>query len=357
MQSEQSLYGFCPKCGARGKSRERRPNGNDTCENGHTYAISRALTNPISEAEIEQLDMAGFKRGYLSAINHPELNDFARAIVLEAQHQRDRWGPLHDRNKKADDWLWVVANLTTKAAQAARYGDMDKYKHHIITACAVLANWHRIVVDGDGTVIPEGGWQAVTDAVSEWAEKAFPDATLHTRMEIVRRETVELENSNGKDLMEYPDLLLPILHSAKAAGFDLNDLLRACWDKLDVVKKRQWGPPDEHGVHHHVKAGAVAAISLAAMIAAASPAEAANNLLPVTCLPRPVIAGVLKGALHEQQTGLGYVPHANAVWELWTSKDGKGWTLMFTLQDGTSCVAAKGDDWEQWPPVEAVDPS
>lgn len=30
-------YGYCPTCGSPGVTRERRPNGNDTCSNGHTY--------------------------------------------------------------------------------------------------------------------------------------------------------------------------------------------------------------------------------------------------------------------------------------------------------------------------------
>lgn len=31
------LYGYCPVCGAPGRTRERRPNGDDTCENRHKY--------------------------------------------------------------------------------------------------------------------------------------------------------------------------------------------------------------------------------------------------------------------------------------------------------------------------------
>ena len=31
------LLGFCPKCGCAGKSRERRPDGNDKCVMGHSY--------------------------------------------------------------------------------------------------------------------------------------------------------------------------------------------------------------------------------------------------------------------------------------------------------------------------------
>lgn len=35
-------YGYCPLCGAVGVERERRPNGNDKCANGHVYASDRA---------------------------------------------------------------------------------------------------------------------------------------------------------------------------------------------------------------------------------------------------------------------------------------------------------------------------
>lgn len=36
-------YGLCPKCGAPGSQRERRPNGNDRCEKGHTYPSRTAV--------------------------------------------------------------------------------------------------------------------------------------------------------------------------------------------------------------------------------------------------------------------------------------------------------------------------
>lgn len=37
------VYGRCPHCGAPGIQRERRPNGNDTCANGHVYPSSAAV--------------------------------------------------------------------------------------------------------------------------------------------------------------------------------------------------------------------------------------------------------------------------------------------------------------------------
>lgn len=42
---EKSSYGYCPKCGAPGIQRERRIDGNDTCENNHVYPSAKALKN------------------------------------------------------------------------------------------------------------------------------------------------------------------------------------------------------------------------------------------------------------------------------------------------------------------------
>ena len=40
-------YGYCPRCGGLGISRERRLNGNDRCENGHGYPSLSAVANPL----------------------------------------------------------------------------------------------------------------------------------------------------------------------------------------------------------------------------------------------------------------------------------------------------------------------
>lgn len=50
--SESAVYGYCPECGAKGIARERRPNGNDKCANGHTYPTALALQgNTDSESQ------------------------------------------------------------------------------------------------------------------------------------------------------------------------------------------------------------------------------------------------------------------------------------------------------------------
>jgi len=47
-----NVYGFCPKCGAKGYVRERRLNGNDRCENGHEYPSKDAKPAPKPVREI-----------------------------------------------------------------------------------------------------------------------------------------------------------------------------------------------------------------------------------------------------------------------------------------------------------------
>ena len=41
-QEPVAAYGYCPECGEKGVMRERRPNGNDKCANGHTYPSSKS---------------------------------------------------------------------------------------------------------------------------------------------------------------------------------------------------------------------------------------------------------------------------------------------------------------------------
>lgn len=75
-------------------------------------------------------------------INHPEIADFARAIVLEAQHQRERWD---DSWKKDFDWAATAGHLLAKAYINPVKSDMslrDAKLHRIITIAALCANWH-----------------------------------------------------------------------------------------------------------------------------------------------------------------------------------------------------------------------
>lgn len=87
-------------------------------------------------------------------LNTPELHDFSRAVVLEAAHQRERWGADHDAGKEPEDWLWLLGWLAGKAVRAARAGDRDKALHHAISSAAVLANWHAAILGVDNRMRP-----------------------------------------------------------------------------------------------------------------------------------------------------------------------------------------------------------
>lgn len=82
-------------------------------------------------------------------LNTPEFRSFADAVVLEAQHQRERWGVDHDAGKGDGDWLWLLGYLSNKALfGSVQPGDdpTEKKLHRIITIAAAAANWHAQVL-------------------------------------------------------------------------------------------------------------------------------------------------------------------------------------------------------------------
>jgi hypothetical protein len=55
-EDDDAPYGYCPKCGAKGVKRERRPNGNDVCEKGCEYPSKDALKKPKASKDDEDDD-------------------------------------------------------------------------------------------------------------------------------------------------------------------------------------------------------------------------------------------------------------------------------------------------------------
>lgn len=77
-----------------------------------------------------------------SQLNSPEVDDFVRGVVFEAAHQREKWGFDHDNAKAPSDWFWTVGYVLGKAQFL---NDGEKRRHHLITAAAVMLNWHLYV--------------------------------------------------------------------------------------------------------------------------------------------------------------------------------------------------------------------
>ena len=108
------------------------PDGTIVLDDGiTTWAPQRALA--FLQAEVNRLQ---------TLLNSPEVNDFIAGVMIEAAHQRERWGGWHDAGKAPEDWFWLLGYLAGKALSAAKRGDQDKALHHIISSAAVLANWH-----------------------------------------------------------------------------------------------------------------------------------------------------------------------------------------------------------------------
>lgn len=93
----------------------------------------------ILEAENERLK---------ELLNTPEIADFAKAIQLEAAHQRERWGSKHDAGKTDADWFWLIGYLAGKALHNPDPGTdpTEKKMHRIVTIAAAAANWHAAVL-------------------------------------------------------------------------------------------------------------------------------------------------------------------------------------------------------------------
>lgn len=84
-ENQNSSYGYCPECNAKGEVRERRIGGNDKCTNGHTYPSKSSLVAPkniVGEAkEFKAEDLlrtAGFKIRLVTPTSFGTQIDFAK---------------------------------------------------------------------------------------------------------------------------------------------------------------------------------------------------------------------------------------------------------------------------------------
>lgn len=124
------------------------------------------IRDQVLPSQGEAFDFVAFARALeRRLLDTPELEDFTLGIVLEALHQRRRWGVDHDVGKEPGDWLWLIGHLTNKALNAAIAGDVAQFKHHTISTGATLANWRAHMLGIDTSMRPgidpvESGFEA-----------------------------------------------------------------------------------------------------------------------------------------------------------------------------------------------------
>lgn len=107
---------------------------------------------PLSVSEQDKSDAEKYR-----AINTPEIQDFIKAIELEALHQRHRWGAEGDAGKTDADWFWLIGYLAGKTIN-----NPEKALHHIITTAAACLNWHGAKI-GNYTYMRPGTDQAIAN--------------------------------------------------------------------------------------------------------------------------------------------------------------------------------------------------
>jgi len=86
----------------------------------------------------------------------------------------------------------------------------------------------------------------------EWATNTFPHGDTQGHLNHLLTEVQELKE-DPKDILEYADCMIILLHVARTNGITVDMLADAVKIKLGINRKRKWTPPDENGAQRHVK--------------------------------------------------------------------------------------------------------
>ena len=92
---------------------------------------------------------------------------------------------------------------------------------------------------------------------------------------------------------------------------------------------------------------AVALLGLPIAATAGEPADgqfAQSGPRPNSCVPHKVAIDQLAKVFNEKVVGLGLGKNQQSVVELYVSSKGS-WTILVTLTNGMSCIAAAGENW------------
>lgn len=86
--------------------------------------------------------------------------------------------------------------------------------------------------------------------------KTFKNATALSKTihlaEEVKELLDDLRSSNPNRRLEFADCFLLLFGAASADGMSYEDICEAIDEKLKICYSRNWSPPDENGVVHHI---------------------------------------------------------------------------------------------------------
>ncbi len=116
----------------------------------YTRKMGISEDQDLSLEDCNQIEM--LHEFYQEQINTPEIDDFIKAVKVEAAHQTEKWGAEEEAKKYHFDYALVLDKLKGKQAIAIWDRNAEKYKHHLITMAAVCHNVHR-QIEKKGTAL------------------------------------------------------------------------------------------------------------------------------------------------------------------------------------------------------------
>lgn len=88
--------------------------------------------------------------------------------------------------------------------------------------------------------------------ISRFQDRTFPDQGLMPKINHLRHEVDELAK-DPNDTAELADCFILLLGIAAKRSISADTLISASHAKMEINKRRKWGPPDADGVCHHIQ--------------------------------------------------------------------------------------------------------
>lgn len=121
---QHPAYGYCPICGGKGISRERRIDGNDRCENGHTYQsrLSRPTAGKFKFNDEDRKTLEDAFEKALTKSKNPVL-EFIDSYLCHGGF----FNPEHMSHEKVRDLIMLCREEITRLEEYEwMYKDLQK---------------------------------------------------------------------------------------------------------------------------------------------------------------------------------------------------------------------------------------
>jgi len=181
--------------------------------------------------------------------------------VIEVKDLPEKWGLLYIENDKIR-WVHGYKHNAWSSNDKFVFPKNLQAEWHMLGSAVrrmqVRNHLHEIyegIPDGfyNGGYDPTGDFQELQINIANWSNATFgPGQRTEGMIAHLLKEVQEL-HEEPNDLEEYADCLMLLIDAAYSVGFDMKKLLKATQKKLEINKKRKWGPQNQDGSIEHVR--------------------------------------------------------------------------------------------------------